>query len=237
MFRIGLTGYWYLMSTYVFLQHIVRSLARSEIVRIDLFWTGLTGYCQSPGSVCSASKPPQGDVWTPIQNTRQTRYKIDIIHIQCTGKDRIWAILPQWWRWRFANCCLCFCSPQESFTPGFLGSLFLHREYNKGVFIILYLCFQLCLDFCCYIFLISYVHVMLSFLRQIDIWTFEIHFRNLNCLLQFWLKLWRLRNRTQIVLLNPENNKIYFHSIRPTPWIWRSKEGNMSLTIVFPSEQ
>ena len=88
VFRIGLTGYWYLMSTYVFLEHIVRSLVRSEIVRIDLFWTGLTGYCQSPGSVCSASKPPQGDVWTPIQNTRQTRYKIDILHIY-SGLEQI----------------------------------------------------------------------------------------------------------------------------------------------------
>ena len=133
------------------LQHIVRSLARSEIVRIDLFWTGLTGYCQSPGSVCSASKPPQGDVWTPIQNTRQTRYKIDILqfHIQCTGTDRIWAIiLPQ------------YC---------FLSSFFLHRKHNKEIFIILYICFELSLDFCCYIFLIPYVHVRLSFLRQIDI--------------------------------------------------------------------
>ena len=123
----------------------------------------------------------------------------------------MWAILPHWWRWRFATCCLCFCSPLESFTPGFLGSFFLSRNNNKGVHF--YHCCTFSLDLCCYIFLISYVHVMLGFLRQIDIWTFEIHFWNLNCLLQFWLKLWRLRNRTQIVLLNPENNKIYFHSI------------------------
>ena len=152
------------------LKHIVRSLARSEIVRIDLFWTGLTGYCQSPGSVCSASKPPQGDVWTPIQNTRQTRYKIDILHmysgleqIECGlychndgGEDLLIAVF-------------AFAHSWSPSPPGFLSSFFLHKKYNKGAFIIHYLCFQLSLDFCCYIFLISYVHVMLGFLRQIDI--------------------------------------------------------------------
>ena len=220
------------MSTYVFLQHIVRSLARSEIVRIDLFWTGLTGYCQSPGSVCSASKPPQGDVWTPIQNTRQTRYKIDILHIysgleqiECGlycrndgGEDLLLAVF-------------AFAHPWSPSLQAFWAHFFFSRNNNKGVHF--YHCCTFSLDLCCYIFLISYVHVMLGFLRQTDIWTFEIHFWNLNCLLQFWLKLWRLRNRTQIVLLNPENNKIYFNSISPTFWSWR----NMSQAIVYPIEQ
>ena len=40
-------------------------------------------------------------------------------------------------------------------------------------------------------------------------------FLDLNCLLQFWLKLWRIRNRTQIVGLTSGNKQIIFNTYWP----------------------
>ena len=153
----------------VFLQHIVRSLARSEIVRIDLFWTSLTGYCQSPGSVCSASKPPQGDVWTPIQNTLQTRYKIDILHIysgleqiECGlychndgGEDLLLAVF-------------AFAHPWSPSLQAFWAHSFCIETITRELIFIIVI-FNSPLTSVVIFFLISYVHVMLGFLRQIDI--------------------------------------------------------------------